>query len=350
MTTTHTGIGVTRLPLDHLEHLTDNHGLFEHTLEGMVRLDHGYCLDDAARALEFTVREWASSPSEQISRLTETYLTFVERAIVAHGGAHNRMDASGLWTDRPGGGDWWGRAVRALGTAAAVTPDHDIRERAAVAFRRASYWDTNDLRAQLYAAVGAVEVLTLQVPGLVYESRQLLAGQWVDIGADASLAWPWPEPRLRYANGIIPEALIAAGHINSQPELVDRGLYFLDFLLHVQTSRGHLSLVGQGGWGSGEPRPQFDQQPIEAVTLATACARAFAVTNRARYRDGVEMAWQWFLGDNDSHTPMVDLETGAGYDGLTATGRNLNQGAESTLAALTTFQAARECGLAPEPS
>ena len=35
---------------------------------------------------------------------------------------------------------------------------------------------------------------------------------------------------------------------------------------------------------------------------------------------------------------MWDPETGGGYDGLTATGPNLNQGAESTLALITTLQ------------
>lgn len=348
MTTTHASIGLTRLPLDHLEHLTDHHGVFEHTREDAPRLEHGYCLDDVARALEFTVREMDQAPSPQLARLTQIYLSFVERAIVSHGAAHNRMDASGLWTDHPAGGDWWGRAVRTLGTAAAVDPDPAVRERAVVAFRRASYWDTRDLRAQLSAMVGAAEALSAHVPGLAYESRRLLAGRWRDIGADAGLAWPWPEPRMRYANGLIPEALIAVGAAISQPALVDRGLYFLDFLLYVQTTGEHLSLVGQDGWGPGEPQPQFDQQPLEAAALATACARAYVVSGRARYRDGVEMACRWFLGDNDAHTPMVDLTTGAGYDGLTPTGRNLNCGAESTLAALTTFQAARGCGIAAE--
>jgi hypothetical protein len=35
---------------------------------------------------------------------------------------------------------------------------------------------------------------------------------------------------------------------------------------------------------------------------------------------------------------MYDPVTGGGYDGLTAAGRNTNQGAESTLALLSTLQ------------
>jgi hypothetical protein len=55
----------------------------------------------------------------------------------------------------------------------------------------------------------------------------------------------------------------------------------------------------------------------------------------------VHLAWNWFHGDNDSATPMFDPRTGGGYDGLERFGRNLNQGAESTLAMLATAQLAR---------
>jgi hypothetical protein len=42
---------------------------------------------------------------------------------------------------------------------------------------------------------------------------------------------------------------------------------------------------------------------------------------------------------------MLDPHTGGGFDGLHRAGRNLNQGAESTLAALSTAQQARRLGL-----
>ena len=52
-------------------------------------------------------------------------------------------------------------------------------------------------------------------------------------------------------------------------------------------------------------------------------------------------AWAWFEGDNDSTIAMFDAATGAGFDGLENDGRNENRGAESTLAALSTYQQAR---------
>lgn len=345
MSITLDGIDTTSLPLTHLRRLTDDHGLLEHALGNEPRLEHGYCLDDAARALEFTVREWAETHSPEVVYLAHLYMSMVERAIAKNGSAHNRMDGAGEWTDQPAGGDWWGRAVCALGVATAVAPDPAFRTRAAAAFRRASAWESPDLRAQLYASIGAAEALHSDVFGLTYEAHAIIASLPATMSADATVGWLWPEPRLRYANGAIPEALIAVGEATEKPHMVRHGLALLDLLLRLQVKGDHLSVIGQEGWAPGEKRVPFDQQAIEVVALANACVRAWAVTGQEQYRDAVALARLWFLGDNDSGTPMVDLDTGAGFDGLTPTGRNLNQGAESTLAALTTFQAARRCGL-----
>jgi hypothetical protein len=45
---------------------------------------------------------------------------------------------------------------------------------------------------------------------------------------------------------------------------------------------------------------------------------------------------------------MWDRETGGGFDGLLADGVNLNQGAESTLAVISTLQQAQRFSLVPQ--
>ena len=96
-----------------------------------------------------------------------------------------------------------------------------------------------------------------------------------------------------------------------------------------------------GGRGRDDVGPGYDQQPIEVSALADACGSAFRITRQSSWLTGVSLAWDWFGGDNDSATPMFDPQTGGGYDGLEPRGRNLNQGAESTLAMLATAQQAR---------
>ncbi len=96
-----------------------------------------------------------------------------------------------------------------------------------------------------------------------------------------------------------------------------------------------------GGWRPGVPKHRFDQQPIEAAATADACATAAAITGDERWDAPLFRAIAWFLGDNDTQTVMYDPLTGGCYDGLTADGPNLNQGAESTLALVSTLQHAR---------
>ena len=81
--------------------------------------------------------------------------------------------------------------------------------------------------------------------------------------------------------------------------------------------------------------------------MADACARACAVTGESSWIRGVAMAADWFDGRNDTGLAMFDPVSGGGYDGLRSDGVNLNQGAESTLAFISTMQRARS--FAPIP-
>jgi hypothetical protein len=118
-------------------------------------------------------------------------------------------------------------------------------------------------------------------------------------------------------------------------------------LLDLETSGGHLSVTGVGGRGPGDVGPQFDQQPIEAAAMADACWRAHQVTGDHSWMRGVLAAAAWFAGDNDTGVVMHDEVSAGAYDGLQAVGVNLNQGAESTLAFISTMQRARSFASSP---
>ncbi len=146
----------------------------------------------------------------------------------------------------------------------------------------------------------------------------------------------------------MPEALILAGVCLPDEAALANGLRLLAWLLDLETSAGRLSPTPVGGRRAGDGgQPGFDQQPIEVAALADACARAYDLTDQSRWLTGLSRAQAWFLGDNDSATPLVDTTTGGCCDGLEAHGRNTNQGAESTLALLSTAQHARRLLAAP---
>jgi hypothetical protein len=325
--------------LDHLDRLTDERGLFEHALHAVPRREHGYCVDDAARGLVVMCHEPGPGPTAR--RLARCYLAFVLDALDPAGACRNRMDAGGQWRDEAGTGDWWGRALWGLGAAAASAPTAGMRARALGGFRIAAQRRSPHLRSMAFAALGAAEVLSGRPDEMA--ARALLTDMLAVIGRPRvhDPGWPWPEERLSYANASIAEALIVAGDALSDAPALDRGLELLEFLLRTETRDGHLSVTPVGGRGRDDAGPGFDQQPIEVAALAEACASAFRITRQAAWLTGVGLAWEWFLGANDSATPMFDPRTGGGYDGLERHGRNLNQGAESTLAMLATAQQAR---------
>ncbi|CAN5489962.1 glycosyl transferase [soil metagenome] len=329
----------TTLPFDHLARLTDGRGVFEHAKGDEPRREHGYCLDDVARALLVLVRE--PDPSLQLAELTETCLRFVESAIDPDGRAHNRMNVAGEWTDEATTDDWWGRAVGALGVAAVQAPLPLTRARAMRAFLRAAQQHSVDVRAMAFAAPGAAAVLGRR-PGSEPARRLLTTA--IAVIPQGTAGWGWLEPRLRYGNASLVDALLAAGDALGDAALVARALRALDALLVIESRDGHLSVAGAAGRGPGDNGIQFDQQPIEVAAIADAASRALSLTGDPHWRDEVQLARSWFLGDNDSLTVMVDLDTGAGFDGLEPNGRNENRGAESTLAALSTFQHARTVG------
>jgi len=321
----------------HLWHLTDSRGVFEHASYDSPRIEHGYCVDDVARALVVAIRE--PDQTAELAEIAEVSLSFLEGAMRYDGMMHNRMNARGEWTDAASIGDWWGRAACAL------------RARALTAFIGTARRRSPDTRASAFAAIGAAELLrvtrdSVSARRLLIDSLAVLPG-----AAAADTGWAWPEARLRYANATITEALILGGSVLGDLRMRDRGLALLRFLLDTETtptesnSAGRLSVTGSRGRGPGDVSPVYDQQPIEVAALADACARAFEATDDPQWQGGVRLARAWFLGENDLGIPMYDPATGAGYDGLQEDGRNENRGAESTLAALSTLQQARRLEL-----
>jgi len=109
------------------------------------------------------------------------------------------------------------------------------------------------------------------------------------------------------------------------------------FLNLVTTANGVFWPVGNCDWYShGEEKSLYDQQPVEASTMAAAALTAFQKQGDDKYLAIFRRVHEWFLGKNSLKTPLVDVPNGACCDGLEADCVNKNQGAESTLAYLWT--------------
>jgi glycosyltransferase involved in cell wall biosynthesis len=324
---------------EHLLDLSNSIGVFEHANGIAVRREHGYCTDDVARALVVLMREPERSP--RLERLAETCLSFLERAQLPDGRFHNRRSPTGAWLDAAGSDDATGRALWAAGEAAAAATAREQRARARQLLEAGGGFRSRWPRANAFAVLGAVALLAA-APGRSAATHALLGAAAAGLGrVSRDRAWRWPEPRLTYANAVLADARIAAGVELGDDRLLDEGLALLDWLVRVETSGDHFSFTPAGGWGLGEARPGFDQQPIEAGTMADACARAFDATGDQIWADRTELAAAWFLGRNDVGVPLLDPRTGGCKDGLERKGVNENEGAESTIALISTLQQAR---------
>ena len=210
-----------------------------------------------ARALVVTARE--TRPDRRVDRLRRQYLAFVVAAVAPDGRVHNRRGKDLLWSDLPTLEDCWGRALQGLGAVVGSTSGGvpvAERDEALAAFVRAASWRSPHRRATAFAALGAAEVLRAR-PGTAAAERLLLDAAVVlaERPRTPEAGWPWPEPRLTYANATVAEALLAAGDVLGRPDLLTRGLDLLAWLAEVQTVDGHLSVVPVGGRGPGTPPP-----------------------------------------------------------------------------------------------
>ena len=156
--------------------------------------------------------------------------------------------------------------------------------------------------------------------------------------------WPWPEPILTYDNARLPQALMLAGQDLGDQQMIATGLRCLDWLAELQIGRdGVVGLVSHEGWTAGAaPRPIYDQQPVEAAAMVEACATAYRITQDAKWFEWAKQFHLWFLGNNAMSLPLRDASTGGCADGLQAGGVNFNQGAESTLALLSSSLTIRD--------
>lgn len=323
--------------LRHVARLTDEVGIVEHARLDCPRHDLGYCTDDAGRLLALA----SKLPSDpDAHRLATVALRFLARAHEGGGHFRLRLGSDGEWTDDPPSDDAAARGLYGLGTAAGRAPWPEVAAGAMELFDTAVGFRSAHPRAVAYAALAAVEVLQA-VPEHAGARRIVADAAELLPSAAPSPAWPWPEPRLTYANALLPEASLAVATARGDRDGEDDALSLLDWLVRAETRRGWFSFTPVTGRGPGEARPEFDQQPIEAWAMADACARAYAHTGDPRWADATRRAAGWFLGDNDVGVPVFDSATGGGFDGLESHGVNRNQGAESTLAFAATMAQAR---------
>ena len=324
---------------DHLLRMTDSTGIFQHARFSVPWFEHGYCTDDNARALLFTVllEELDECPPE-VRQLRSAYAAFLQHAFVQPSGRfRNFMNFERHWLEEHGSEDSHGRALWALGAVVGRSKGESLRAWAAPLFEAALpvVESFTSPRAWAFAIIGLHEYLrTLEGDLLAARMREDLTvrlfGLWKAV---ATPDWPWFEEIVGYDNARISHALILTGRWTGHEEILDAGLKSLRWLMDNQRGEGGcFRPVGSNGfWRKGGKPAEFDQQPIEAAAAVSACIEALNATGDQRWRADAQRAFDWFLGANDLKEVLYDSSTGGCRDGLHANRANQNEGAESTL-------------------
>jgi glycosyltransferase involved in cell wall biosynthesis len=336
-----------RLPaikLDHLYRMTDQTGIVEHAVFVVPNYPEGYTTDDNARALIVAIllEEYRAGASAGSNDLASRYLAFLWFALdPATKRFRNCLSYERQWKEPEGSEDSHGRAVWALGTVLGRSQDPGWRGAAGRMFELAvpAAIEFKSPRACAFALLGLQEYLD-SFPGdrAALSASDALANRLLNsYRSNRSDDWKWFENGLAYSNARLPQALIRAGARTGNEEMVSAGLEALDWLVTIQRCelKGHFVPIGsQGFYSKTTEKARFDQQPVEACAVVSACLQAYRAIGKGRWRKEAWSAFNWFLGDNDLQIALYDPTTGGCRDGLHPDRANENQGAESTLSFL----------------
>lgn len=334
--------GPERLAMGHLDRMTDSTGLIQHAIYSVPRRESGYTIDDNARALRLCVRLWCRDPEERMLSRVTVYLSLLEYARRPGGGFHNLMSYQRQWLDTDASGDCQGQAVRALAEVLGSTLPQDYRTLAHELIDAVlpTLAELRSLRAQAYVILACGHLWGEDVRGLEkLEKVAWLAAQHLAECYQRSRrpTWHWFESQMTYANAVLPHALFVAARRWPKEAFLEIAQESFAFLEKETTSAEVFCPVGNNGWYShGEAKAEYDQQAVEAVTMADAALAAFGLSGEERYLTTLERAHAWFHGQNSVRKALADARSGACCDGLQLSGVNRNQGAESTLAYLWT--------------
>lgn len=326
--------------LGHLKKCTTSVGLLQFCKAEEPLLSSGYTLDDNARALIGLVEYYALKPDYSILRNIRIHFEFIERMQLESGRFINYLDHTEKSTPQntlENLDDANGRAIWALGTFAAHQQMFDpsyfskIQQMLEKSMNILEAMDSP--RAIAFTIKGLFKYNQqendLQVVGLIKRLANKLEANY---HAHRQNEHHWFEPKLTYANAVLPEALLMASQISSdrqQQKIADR---CFEYLLDILFEEGQLRVISNQTWHTpGQEKNYSGQQPIDVAYTILALATFYELTKIKTYLLQMKTAFDWYLGNNSLNQIVYNPISGGCLDGIEDHEVNINQGAESTV-------------------
>ncbi|TDJ44160.1 MAG: glycosyltransferase [Gammaproteobacteria bacterium] len=335
-----------RLPqinLKHIRLMTDGTGILQHAKFTVPDRAHGYCVDDNARALiAITMAHDLHKTDASLIELSTLYLSFLHDAFDSDTGRfRNFMSYDRQWLESIGSEDSHGRAVWALGVVAGLSLSDGQVAVATKLFIDAlpALEAFGDSRSIAFPILGIQAYLRRHEDDDRVRALLKVLGDRLHkrFRQHTTEDWLWHEEILTYDNARLPQALMACGRATGDLDMVSLGVEVLEWLRDIQLdpSGGWFAPVGNQGWfpRSGS-KAYYDQQPLEAAAMISACCEAYECTQDEAWNQLASTCFNWYLGKNAQQIKLYDHAGGGCCDGLEDGGVNENQGAESTLSCL----------------
>ncbi|WP_159801073.1 glycosyltransferase [Flavobacterium sp. MK4S-17] len=329
--------------LSHIKRMTTDFGMLQFSQLNKPDIHSGYTLDDNARALIAMCQHYKQSRDKNDLEYINTYLNFIGFCQGNDGRFMNYVDINKNFTAQNNNEnleDSSGRAMWALGYVISLSPilPEELGKKAEAMFLRSL-----SLTKNIYST----RAMAFVIKGLYYYNRhvsdadtliyiKMFGSRLVQMYRhEAEDNWKWFESYLTYANSVLPEALLLCYAITGDEEYRDVAKESFDFLLSVIFNEGSINVVSNRSWYfKGKRREQFGEQPIDVAYTILALRKFHDIFKEEEYLNKMEIAFNWFLGNNHLQQVIYNPCTGGCFDGLEEHSVNLNQGAESTVSYL----------------
>ncbi len=328
------------IKLDHIRELTTDYGMLQFSKFSEPDPESGYTLDDNARALINMVMYYALYQDDEALKLSNIYLNFIEDIQREDGSFDNyknfdrQLTAQNLEVNLE---DANGRTLWSLGYVIShqeILP-LDFVLRAENCWKKAfkKIYQINSPRAIAYTLKGLYYYYSVHQEEMVRTYIIQLADRLLELyDINSEEYWSWYEDYMTYVNNVLPEAMMFSFLATGEPKYLKIATITFDFLLSHYFMKGQLKVISNRGWFKKQnERVFYGEQPIEVATTIITLDLFFQVTGNVKYKNQLEVAFNWFLGNNHLKQIMYNPVNGASYDGLEDKTININQGAESTL-------------------
>lgn len=331
--------------LDHIKKMTTDFGILQFSVLNQPDINSGYTIDDNARAMIALCQHYKMTRDESDLKYIGIYLDFIAYCERKNGLFMNYVDFNNNFTAQNHEvnlEDSTGRAIWALGYLISLSHllPYRMTSKAEEIFERV---------VQRAPEIHSTRSMAFIIKGLYYYNRSiedeatsdmvtLLSDRLVQMYRhEASENWMWFESYLTYANSVLPEALLCAYTITGNEVYKNIAKSSFDFLTDKTFNEQGIKVISNQTWdykGSEVLRGQFGEQPIDVAYTVITLRKFHDVFKEKKYLDKMEMAFNWFLGNNHLQQIIYNPCTGGCFDGLEENNVNLNQGSESSVSYL----------------